>query len=415
MNNEANAARDWPPLVRAFRHRDFRLFFFGQVVSQIGTWVQTVAQAWLIYKLTGSPAMLGLAGFAGQIPGFLISPLAGVAADRFNRRHIILCMQGSALLLALALAILTFTNTIQIWHVFVLGALLGITAAIEAPARQSMVAGLVDRPDLPNAIALNSTAYNTSRVIGPGIAGVLVALIGEGWCFLLNALTFVPVMYSLYCIRITQAAQPSQSVTALSSIIEGFRHFVTSPGLRLTAISLIGFSIAGNAYSTLMPIFADQVLHGGAHTLGWLMASAGVGAMLGAIKLAARDGHSGISRWIEYANIGVGLCLIAFAWSPWQGLSMALLAVVGYCAVLVTTSSNMLFQALVPDALRGRAMSIYVMILMGGTPLGALVSGALAEIIGVSATIALGGALCIAVGIWYGRRMQVLRVPAVTQ
>lgn len=409
MDDKADAARSWPPLIRAFRYRYFRWFFSGQAVSLIGTWVQNVAQSWLIYKLTGSPAMLGLAGFATQIPGFVFSPLGGVVADRFNRRHIILCMQASALLLALTLAILTLTGTVEIWHVFVLGALLGTTSAFEIPARQSMVSDLVERPDLPNAIALNTTAFNASRVIGPGIAGVLVAVIGEGWCFLLNALSFVPVILSLYYIRVTLPERAQHNAPALTAIIEGFRHFITAPALRLTALSLAGFAIAGNAYSTLMPVFADKVLHGGAHTLGWLMASAGTGAMIGALKLAARESHRGLSRWIEYGNIGLGVCLIAFAWSPWQGLSMALLVVVGYCAVTVTTSSNMLFQALVPDALRGRAVSIYVMILMGGTPLGALICGALAEIIGVSVTVAAGGALCIGVGIWYGKQMQVLR------
>jgi MFS family permease len=409
MNNKAVATRTWPPILRAFRYRYFRWFFAGQMTSLIGTWVQNVALSWLVYRITGSPAMLGVAAFATQIPCLLLSPLGGVVADRFNRRKVILIAQTIAATSALLLAILTLAGWIQIWQVLLIGTVSGATSAFEIPARHALVSELVERPDLPNAIALNTTAFNASRVIGPSVAGVLVGLIGEGWCFLANAISFIPAILGMAMIRVTLREKPIHTAPALSAILEGFRYFSQSPALRCTVIVVAALALAGNSYSTLMPVFADKVLQGNAHTLGWLMAAAGLGALLGALGLASRSTHVGLSRWIEFGTIGIGICLIAFSWTPWIVVSLPLLVGVGFCWVLGSTSANTLFQSLVPDELRGRAVSVYVMILMGGTPIGALASGALAEIIGASWTTCIGGAICIAAGVWYGKQMGRIR------
>ncbi|MET0377982.1 MAG: MFS transporter [Spongiibacteraceae bacterium] len=414
MNNEVVATTSWPPILRAFRYRYFRWMFAGQLVSLIGTWVQNIALSWLVYRLTGSPVMLGIANFANQIPGLIFSPFGGVIADRFDRRRIIIVMQSISAVLALIMGVLTLTGLVEVWHIFVIGTLLGTCSAFEIPARHALVSELVERPDLPNAIALNTTAFNASRVVGPGIAGVLVGLIGEGWCFLANAISFVPVIAGLAFLHMTLRERPVQTMPAFKAIFEGFGYFAKSPPLRFTAIVVCGIGIAGNGYTTFMPVFADKVLHGGAHTLGWLMGAAGFGALLGALGLASRATHVGLSRWIEFGAIGLGVCLIAFSWSPWLPLSMLLLAGVGICWVLGSTSANTLFQSTVPDAMRGRAVSIYVMILMGGTPIGALLGGALAEVIGVSWTTSIGGAICVGAGVWYGKQMARLRAARTT-
>lgn len=405
MNNEAVAGSAWPPILRALRYRYFRWLFAGQLVSLIGTWVQNIALSWLVYRLTGSPVMLGIASFANLIPGLIFSPFGGVIADRFDRRHIIVVMQSASAVLSLIMGVLTLTGLIEVWHVLVIGTLLGTSSAFEIPARHALVSELVERPDLPNAIALNTSAFNASRVVGPGIAGVLVGLIGEGWCFLANAISFVPVIAGLALLPMTLRARALHTTPALKAILEGFRYFARSPPLRFTAILVCGIGMAGNTYTTFMPVFADQVLHGGAHTLGWLMGAAGFGALLGALGLAARATHVGLSRWIEFGAIGLGVCLIGFSWSPWLIPSLLLLVGVGICWVLGSTSANTLFQSMVPDEMRGRAVSIYVMILMGGTPIGALLGGALAEVIGVSWTTSIGGAICVGAGLWYGKQM----------
>jgi MFS family permease len=409
MNNDGAVAAQWPPMVRAFAYRNFRLLFAGQLISLIGNWVQNLALSWLVYRLTESPAMLGITSFANLIPGFVLSPLAGMLADRMDRRRLMLTAQVISALLALLLAILTLTHTVQIWQVLTIGVVLGSAAAFEIPARHALVAEIVDRADLSNAIALHTTAFNTSRVIGPAIAGALVALIGEGWCFLTNALSFIPVMLSVLALRMAAHVREPHNKTALHAIAEGFQHFVASPPLRTTAIVAMGLGLFGNTYTTLMPVMAAQVLRGGPHTLGLLMGSAGCGALLAALALAARRSHVGLSRWIGFGTLGIGAFLIAFAWSPWLWLSMPLMAGVGTCWVLGTTSANTLFQSLVPDALRGRAVSMYMMIMMGGTPLGGLLGGALAELIGAPATLSCAGAVCIGFGLWYNRRMQRIR------
>ena len=410
MSNDGVAAAQWPPMVRALAYRNFRLLFAGQLLSLIGTWVQNLALSWLVYRLTQSPAMLGVTSFANLFPGFILAPIAGMVADRFDRRRTMLVTQGASALFALLLAILTLTDNVEIWHVLVIGVLLGAAAAFEIPARHALVSEIVEREDLSNAIALNTTVFNTSRVIGPGIAGVLVGLIGEGWCFLTNAISFLPVMASVLMLRMTAKLRVPHTTTPLRAIAEGFQHFIASPALRATAVATIGMALFGNIYTTLMPVFAAQVLQGGPHTLGLLMGSAGLGALLGALALATRRSHVGLSHWVEFGALGIGVCLIAFAYSRWLYLSMPLMAGVGACWVFGTTSANTLFQSLAPDELRGRAVSIYLMIMMGGTPIGGLLGGTLAEVFGAPLALASGGATCCAIGFWYRRRMIQLRI-----
>jgi MFS family permease len=409
MSDEGTVTTLWPPMVRAFAYRNFRLLFAGQLVSLIGNWIQNLAVAWLVYRLTDSPAMLGVASFANLIPGFLLSPVAGMLADRLDRRRIMMTAQAIAALLALLLALLTLSHHVQVWQVLAIGMLLGSAAAFEIPARNALVAEIVARTDLPNAIALHTTAFNTSRVIGPAIAGALVALVGEGWCFLINAASFLPVIFCVLALRMTRRATEPKDKTALRAILEGFQHFANSPALRTTVIAATGISLFGNTYTTLMPVMAARMLRGGPHTLGLLMGAAGFGALLAALALAARRSHIGISRWIGTGTLGIGIFLIAFAWSPWLWLSMPLMAGVGACWVLGTTSANTLFQSLIPDALRGRAASMYLMIMMGGTPLGGLLGGALAELIGAPATLSCAGTVCVGFGLWYSRRMRQIR------
>ncbi len=407
--NKPSTPRAWPNTLRALQYPHFRIFMTGQLVSLIGTAVQGVAQSWLVYRLTGSPAMLGVVAFASLIPALVLAPFGGVVADRFDRRSVVMAALVASAISALVLAVLTLTHTIQVWHVLVLGMINGSANAFEIPARQSMVSELVDRNDLSNAIALNSSAFNMSRIVGPAIGGMLLSLIGEGWCFLGNVVTYIPVLLSLMLIPFVMRARPVQTAPALAAIAEGFNYFRKSPPLLTTGAAVMTMGLAGNAYMTLMPVFADKVLHGGPHTLGWLMGATGIGALIGALGLASRANSAGLSRWIEFGMLGTGGGLLVFAWSPWLLLSMPLLVLIGLCGVMGTTSANTLIQSLAPEHLRGRVVSIYLMILMGSTPIGALVSGALAELIGVSAVTTLNALLCIGGGIWYGRRMAVMR------
>ena len=407
--NKKSTARTWPHTLRALQYPHFRLFMSGQLVSLIGTAVQGVAQSWLVYRLTGSPKMLGIVAFASLIPALALAPFGGMVADRFDRRRVVIGAVATSAVSALFLAVLTLSNMIQVWHVLLLGVVNGCANAFEIPARQSMVSELVDRSDLPNAIALNSSAFNMSRVVGPAIGGMLLGLVGEGWCFLGNVVTYIPVLCSLMLIPFVMRARPMHTAPALTAIAEGFNYFRQSPPLLATGAAVMTMGLAGNSYLTLMPVFADKMLHGGPHTLGYLMGAAGIGALIGALQLAARANPTGLSRWIEFGMLGCGLGLLVFAWSPWLLLSMPVLVITGLSGVLGTTSANTLIQSLAPEQLRGRVVSIYIMILMGSTPIGALISGALAELIGISATTTINALLCIVGGIWYGRRMAVMR------
>ncbi len=396
-------------MVRALSHKNFQLFFSGQLISLIGTWMQSVAQSWLVYRLTGSTVALGAVGFAGQIPVFLLAPLGGAVADRYSRRPIVVATQSAAMLLAFVLAALTLLDVVQVWHVFTLAALLGVVNAFDIPTRQAFVVDMVGKEDLMNAIALNSSMFNGARIVGPAIAGVLVATIGEGWCFFANGVSYIAVIVGLLWMDIVGHARVPLAGAARAEIGEGFRFVGRTSPVRALLLLLGVVSLMGMPYAVLMPIFADRILHGGASGLGLLMGASGVGALVGALSLAARRGVRGLGRWVALASAGFGASLILFSFSRTFWLSAALLVPVGFSMMVQMAASNTLVQAMVPDALRGRVMAVYSMVFMGMAPFGALLAGVLANHVGAPNTVALGGAICIIGAAAFGLRLPALR------
>jgi MFS family permease len=401
----------WQVAGRALRHRNFQLFFSGQLISLIGTWMQSVAQSWLVYRLTGSALLLGSVGFASQIPVFLFAPLGGITADRYNRRHIVIGTQVAALLLAFVLAVLTLSGKIHVWHVFVLASLLGVVNAFDIPGRQSFLVDMVGKEDLMNAIALNSSMFNGARVIGPAIAGILVAKIGEGWCFFANAVSYIAVIIGLLMMRVQSPARASIA-SPFEHMMEGFRFVNRTAPIRALLMLLGLVSLVGMPYVVLMPIFADKILHGGARGLGILMGATGVGALFGALTLAFREGVKGLGRWVAVCCAGFGASLLMFSLSHSFWISVILLLPVGYCMMLQMACSNTLIQVMVPDALRGRVMAVYSMMFMGMAPIGALLGGALADRLGAQVTVAVGGVASVAGAAWFGLQLPKIRVEA---
>ena len=400
-----------PATLRALRHRNFQLFFSGQLISLIGTWMQSVAQSWLVYRLTGSSLLLGSVGFAGQIPVFLVAPLGGIVADRQNRHRVVIATQVASMLLAFALAALTLTGTVRVWHIFVLAALLGVVNAFDVPARQSFLVDMVGKEDLMNAIALNSSMFNGARIIGPAIAGILVAKIGEGWCFFANAVSYIAVIAGLLMMTV-QPRPRAASGSPLKHLVEGFRFARHTAPIRAILLLLGLVSLVAMPYTVLMPVFADQILHGGARGLGILMGATGVGALLGALTLATRTGVQGLGRWVAFSCGGFGLFLILFSWSRYFWLSAAMLLPVGFTMMLQMSSSNTLIQAMVPDHLRGRVMALYTMMFMGMAPFGSLFAGAMADRVGAPVTVTIGAVACIGGAILFGIHLPRVRVEA---
>jgi len=397
-----------PHGLRSLRHRNFQLFFGGQLISLIGTWMQNVAQSWLVYRLTGSSFLLGAVGFAGQIPVFLMAPVGGIIADRKNRHHVVVATQTVSMILAFILAGLTLTKLVQVWHVMVLAALLGVVNAFDIPARQSFIVDMVGKEDLINAIALNSSMFNGARVIGPAIAGLLVASIGEGWCFFGNAVSYIAVIVGLLLMRVTwQPGKPSGS--PLENIIEGFQYVRSTQPIRVLLLLLGLVSLVGMPYAVLMPIFADRILHSGASGLGILMGATGVGALIGALSLAFKRGLKGLGNWVLLSSAGFGASLILFGISKNFWLSVALLVPAGYCMMVQMASSNTLIQSIVPDRLRGRVMSVYSMMFMGMAPIGALGAGVVASHLGAPLALAIGGMACILGSAAFGMRLPITR------
>jgi MFS family permease len=401
-----------PATLRTLRYRNMQLFFSGQTISLVGTWMQNVAQAWLVYRLTGSSVLLGLVSFAGQIPVFLAAPLAGIVADRFRRHRVVIATQTTSMLLAFALAALTLTGTVRIWHIFVLAALAGVVNAFDIPARQALIVDMVSRDDLMNAIALNSSMFNASRVLGPAVAGLLVASIGEGWCFFANGVSYIAVIVGLLFIRVAAHKPVKQPGTPLEDVIEGFRFVIGSPPIHYLMILLGILSLTGMPITVLMPIFADRILHGGARGLGVLMGASGIGALAGALLLASRQSVKGLGRWVAISAGAFGISLIVFAVSRSYWLSCALLLPVGFAMMLEMGSSNTLIHTMSPDHLRGRVMSVYSMMFMGMAPIGALIAGVAAGRWGAPATVAGGGIVCMLAAAVFGFRWPSLRAGA---
>lgn len=402
-SNSAAASR-LPSTFRALKHRNFQLFFAGQFVSLTGTWMQTVAQSWLVYRLTGSVVLLGMIGFASQIPVFLLSPIGGAVADRHNRRQILVMTQSFAMLMAFVLAVLTLTGQVQIWHLFVIAAGFGIANAFDIPTRQAFAVDMVGKEDLINAIALNSSMFNGARIVGPAIAGILVAAVGEGWCFFLNAVSYIAVITGILLMRITHVERPRTGST-IRHIVDGFEYVYRTKPVRELLLMLGLVSLMGTPYAVLMPIFADKLLGGGAGTLGLLMGASGAGALIAALMLASRKHVFGLGRWVVWACGGLGVSLILFSISRTTVLSALFLIPVGFAMMTQMSSSNTLVQAMIPDELRGRVMSVYSMMFMGLSPIGALLAGSVAGVIGVPETVAIGGAVCILGAIFFGYRL----------
>jgi MFS family permease len=398
--------------VRALRHRNFQLFFAGQLISLVGTWMQTVAQSWLVYRLTGSTLLLGTVGFASQFPVFLVAPLGGTVADRSNRHRVVIGTQTASMLLAFILAVLTLTHHIQVWQIMVLAAGLGLVNAFDIPARQAFLMDMVGREDLMNAIALNSSMFNGARIIGPAIAGIVVAWVGEGWCFFANAVSYIAVITGLLMMKIEHAVNLANEGSPLEHILEGFRFAEKAAPIRAILLLLGLVSLVGMPYSVLMPVFAKEILGGGARELGWLMGATGVGALLGALSLAARVGVKGLSKVIALCAGGFGISVIAFASSRIFWLSLILLLPVGFTMMVQMASSNTLLQSMVPNQMRGRVVALYTMMFMGVAPFGAFFAGALAHHIGAPWTVAIGGLACIAGAAAFGMVLPSIRSQA---
>lgn len=374
--------------------------------------MQNVAQSWLIYRLTGSAALLGLIGFAGQIPIFVLAPLGGVIADRLNRHRVLIATQSAMMVLALALAALTLGGVVREWHIFVLSTFLGIANAFDIPTRQAFLAETVSREDIVNAIALNSSMLNGARIVGPAIAGLVVAAFGEGWCFLLNGISYMAVIGALLVMHIDPPPRPDAHVSTWESIVEGFAYSWNTKPVRALLLLLGLVSVMGMPYSVLMPIIAASVLGGGANAYGLLMSASGVGALAGAALLTFRRHLRGLGRWVAVSAVSFGISLIAFSFSRDLWLSALLLVPAGFFMMVEMAASNTLIQSMIPNRLRGRVMSVYSMMFMGMAPLGALIAGALASPLGAPRTVALGGSICMAGGVLFGIGLPRLRGPA---
>ncbi|HQQ01845.1 MAG TPA: MFS transporter [Bacteroidales bacterium] len=397
-------------IFRSLHYRNFRLFFIGQSISLIGTWIQRIALPWLVYDLTKSAFLLGLIGFAGQIPMFFIAPFAGVLTDRLNRYQLLIATQVFAMLQAFILAFLVLSGQINVGLILILNILLGCINAFDTPVRQSFFIEIIDKKeDLPNAIALNSSMVNAARLLGPSIAGVLIAFTGEGICFLINAVSYIPVVTSLLMMRIPKKLQPRNSSHVFNELKEGFTYTFGHKTLKYIILLLALVSLMGMPYTVLMPVFAKEILHGGSHTFGFLMGASGLGALCGALYLASKKNVLGLGKLIAYSAALFGLSLLIFSFSRRFEFSIFLMIFIGLGMMLQMASSNTLLQTLSDDDKRGRVMSFYTMAYMGTAPFGSLLAGGLADIIGVAFTIGFGGICCIIGAVIFWQKLPVLR------
>jgi MFS family permease len=395
---------------RALRHRNFRLFFGGQTISLIGTWMTRIATSWLVYRLTKSSLLLGTVGFAGQIPTFLLAPLAGVIVDRIDRRKVLVWTQTLAMAQSLALAWLTLSHRITIAEVLVLSATQGIINAFDMPARQSFMIRMVeDRADLSNAIAINSSMVNTARLVGPSLAGLLIAATNEGWCFLVDGVSYIAVIASLLMMRIQHEQLEHAGTTMVEQLRQGWDYVVSSLPIRSILLLFALISLMGWPFMVLMPIFAAQVLHGGPHTLGFLMGAVGVGSLVSALSLVVRRSVRGLLKVIPIGAAIFGAGLVVFGLSRTLWFSIPMMFVTGFGMMQGVTSSNTILQTLVDEKMRGRVMSYYTMAFVGMAPFGSLLAGALAHAIGAPRTVIISGVACILGSVWFWSRMPAIR------
>ena len=388
---------------RALRHRNFKLYFAGQGISIIGTWMTRIATTWLVYRLTHSPLLLGVVGFAGLIPTFVLAPFAGVWIERLDRRRLLVCTQAAAATQSLVLAALTLARVVTFREILVLAVCQGLINAFDTPLRQIFVGQMVDdREDLGNAIAISSSLANGARLIGPAIAGLVIAGFGEGGCFLIDGLSYLAVIASLLMMRIQPLATRPNKAGMLEQMREGWQYVSGFRPVRALLLLVALLALMGYPYNVLLPVFAGQVLHGGPTTLGWLTAASGVGALGSGLSLAFRKSTEGLTRMLQIAAAALGGGLILFGLSRTLWLSMGLMVLIGFGMMQVFSASNTLIQTLVPEDKRGRVMSYFVMAMFGTAPFGSLLAGALAQRIGAPNTVFVTGAFCLAGSLWFG-------------
>jgi len=395
---------------RALKYRNFRLFFVGQSISLIGTWMQQIALYWLVYRLTNSAFILGLVGFSNQIPTFILSPFMGVIADRWNRHRILIVTQTLSMIQAFILAGLVLTGTIAVWHIIVLGLFIGCVNSLDIPARQSFIFEMVEKKEnLMNAIALNSLMFNAARLVGPSIAGLLIAVVGEGACFLINGVSFLAVLASLFAMRLMPHKLEAKQSHVLEGMKEGFTYVFSFMPIKIILSLLSVVSLMGASYIVLMPVFARDVLHGGPWTLGFLMASASAGALMATVYLASRKTIVGLGRIIPIASSMFAIGIILFSLSRAVWLSLLLLVPIGFGMMVHMAASNTILQTVSDDDKRGRVMSFYTMAFMGTAPLGSLLAGSMASRLGATNTLIIGGAACLVASIVFAAKLPLLR------
>lgn len=398
------------PVLPALKSRNYRLFFGGQGLSLIGSWMTQVATIWLVYSLTNSALLLGVVGFAGQFPSFILTPIGGVLVDKFPRHRILIITQILSMIQSLALAFIAFTGIVNIWHLIFLSIFQGVVSAFDAPARQAFVPEIVERKDdLANAIALNSSMFNGARLIGPAIGGLLVASVGSAYCFLIDGLSYIAVIAALLAMKLKPKKLNVTNTHPLQRLKEGFVYTFGFPPIRAIILLLALVSFMGMQYTVLVPIFATKILGGGAETLGFLMAASGVGALVGAVYLTTRQSVLGLGKFIAYSPALMGIGLIGFSLSRILALSLLMMLIVGLGFIMQFTSSNTVVQTIVEDDKRGRVMSIYTMAFFGVVPLGNLFAGSLANQIGAPNTLIIAGSFCILGSLLFAKELPTLR------
>ena len=398
---------NWAFMVRALRYRNYRLFFGGQIVSLIGNWMTMTATSWLVYRLTGSAKMLGLVGFAGQLPSVVLTPLAGIVVDRWNQHRLLMTTQVLSMLQSFALAALVFSGHMTIPALIALNVLQGLINAFDMPCRQSFVISLIEnKEDLGNAIAMNSSMFNLARIVGPAVAGLVIAAAGEGWCFMADALSFLAVLLALAAMTVApRAARPPRPAGSGSEFAEGWRYVTGSVPIRTIMTLLAAVCLLGVPYAVLIPIFAGKVLGGGPHMLGLLMTASGAGALLAALWLASLRSIAGLGRALLASTAGFGVALIAFGLCRVPWLSGVCLLAAGSGFMLLMAASNTIIQSIVDEDKRGRVMSFLMLAILGTAPLGSLAVGMIADRIGAPATVILEGVACLLIAAWFSRRL----------
>jgi MFS family permease len=385
---QTNTAKKTGPFT-ALQHRNFQLYFGGQLISNAGTWMQVIAQGWLVYQISHSELSLGIVGFAAAIPSLVVSPWGGVIVDRVPKRKLLMLTQASAMILAFVLAGLSFANIVQEWHIILLAAGLGIVNSFDAPARQAFVVEMVGREDLPNAIAVNSMMFNSARVIGPAIGGFLLAVVGPSWCFTINGISFFAVILGLWAMQLTPQVSASHTESPFKELTSGLRYVSAQPELKGLLLLALIFSIFGVSYSTVLPAFVEQVLNQGAVVYGWINALTGVGAVIGAFMIASHRGGDWRGKWLRWSGFGFPVALSLFAFTKYLPLSLFLALVLGLGFMIEFTMINTLLQTRVQDRLRGRVMGLYTLTFFGFSPFGNLAVGALSERLGLSVALTL--------------------------